>query len=90
VALSSRFFASSVLAPIEIIDDEGRTCVVLRLREGLVWKAQRTGVDDDFLREISNAFNVKHALLQRLGYHPGTVRWICVFACKSIHIDAKC
>jgi hypothetical protein len=59
---------------MELIDNEGRTSIVFRLREGLVWKSQRTGVDDDFLKEISNAFNVEHALLQRLGCHPGIVR----------------
>jgi hypothetical protein len=58
---------------MEMIDDEGRTSVVFRLREGLVWKSQRTGVDD-FVKEISNAFNVEHAPLQRLGCHPGIVR----------------
>jgi hypothetical protein len=59
---------------MEMIDDEGRTSVVFRLREGLVWKSQRTGVDDEIVKEISNAFNVEHALLQRLGYHPGIVQ----------------
>jgi hypothetical protein len=59
---------------MEIIDDDERTCVVFRLRKGLVWKAQRTGVDDDFVKEISNAFSVEHALLQRLGFHPRIVR----------------
>jgi hypothetical protein len=59
---------------MEIIDDEGRTSVVFRLRKGLVYKSQWTGVDDDFLIEISNAFNVEHALLQRLGCHRGIVQ----------------
>jgi hypothetical protein len=75
---------------MEMIDDEGRTSVVFHLRESLVWKSQRTGVDDSFLIEISSAFSVEHALLQRLGCYPGIVRSLRVVACKSIHINAKC
>jgi serine/threonine protein kinase len=64
------------LVPMEIVDDLGSTSKVYRVREGLVWKSQRKAPDEFWSEKIANAFKVEHKLLQRLGNHPGIVRYV--------------
>jgi hypothetical protein len=71
-----RLFSFSVSVFMELVSDSGRTSIVSRLRDGLVLKLPRTGLSKEFLDEIHHAFDVEHALLQRLGDHPGIVRYV--------------
>jgi hypothetical protein len=73
--------ASNCLLPVslvlmEVVDDLGRTSTVYRVREGLVWKTQRKAPSEFWSKEIAHSFKVEHALLQRLGNHPGIVRYV--------------
>jgi hypothetical protein len=64
------------LVPMEVVDDLGRTSTVYRVREGLVWKTQRKTPSEFWSKKIAHPFKVEHALLQRLGNHPGIVRYV--------------
>jgi hypothetical protein len=67
------------LVLMEVVDDLGKTSTVYRVREGLVWKTQRKAPSEFWSKEIAHSFKVEHALLQRLGNHPGIVRYVLLF-----------
>jgi hypothetical protein len=60
---------------MDIISQKGRTAVVHRVEEGLICKSPRSEGSVKFLAEIKNAFAVEKQLLERLGVHPGIVRY---------------
>lgn len=68
---------------METISNEGRTSVVYRVRKGktaLACKMPRDLPDQEsyqrLVDEIDNAFAVERKLLERLGDHPGIVRYV--------------
>jgi hypothetical protein len=60
---------------MDILSDEGRTSAVCRLRTGFVCKIPRTKVPERLRSELKNAFAVEKGLLERLGDHPGIVKY---------------
>jgi hypothetical protein len=77
--VASNHLLPVLLVLMEVVDDLGRTSTVYRVREGLVWKTQRKAPSEFWSKEIAHSFKVEHALLQRLGDHPGIVRYVLLF-----------
>jgi hypothetical protein len=68
---------------MERISNEGRTSIVYRVRRGkttLACKMPRDLPYQELVDEIENAFAVERQLLERLGDHPGIVRYVSISA----------
>jgi hypothetical protein len=60
---------------MEVLSRKGRTSTVYRVREGLVCKVPQV-LRERFRAEVENAFAVEKQLLERLGSHPGIVKYV--------------